>query len=98
MVKSFNADQLANGRLLSLDVMRGMIMILLCGESCMLYESLKHADPGAFGGLINQFFIIPGMAYGFGILFSPLLCLWLEQRCISRIAVSLKKGKAGVPI
>jgi predicted acyltransferase len=48
------------GRLTSLDVMRGVIMILLCGESCRVYESIKHLDPAKpMNGLIDQFFHHP---------------------------------------
>ena len=51
-------DQLkANNRLLSLDVMRGVIMLLLAAESCRVYESLHalHAG-GLFNSVITQFF------------------------------------------
>src|ERR1700712_1268940 len=33
-------------RLISLDVMRGLIMILLAGESCLLYDNLKALHLG----------------------------------------------------
>ena len=44
------------GRLLSIDVMRGLIMIFLAGESCQVYESLKdlHAG-GLFDTTLTQF-------------------------------------------
>jgi predicted acyltransferase len=72
MIKNTTADQLANGRLVSLDVMRGMIMILLCGESCMLYEAIKHIDPAQpMGGLINQFFHHPWHGLHFWDLVQP---------------------------
>lgn len=46
-----------SGRFVSLDVMRGIIMILLCGESCRLYSAIKHIDPEQpMEGIINQFF------------------------------------------
>src|ERR1051325_896946 len=32
-------------RLLSLDVMRGMIMIFLAGESCLVYVALRDMQP-----------------------------------------------------
>ncbi|WP_316817498.1 DUF5009 domain-containing protein [Pedobacter nyackensis] len=50
-------NQLATGRVVSLDVMRGMIMLLLCAESCHLYFALKAlnpAEPAAM--LVEQFF------------------------------------------
>ena len=36
------------GRLLSLDVMRGLIMIFLAGEACLVYESLNNLHVGGF--------------------------------------------------
>jgi len=72
MAKILTADPLANGRLVSLDVMRGMIMILLCGESCMLYEAIKHADPAhSASGLILQFFHHPWHGLRFWDLVQP---------------------------
>ena len=45
-----------SGRLLSIDVMRGLIMILLAGESCSVYESLKNLHAGGvFDFFISQF-------------------------------------------
>jgi predicted acyltransferase len=35
----------AKNRLLSLDVMRGMVMILLAGESCLVYLSFRNLQP-----------------------------------------------------
>jgi len=47
-------------RLLSIDVMRGLIMILLAAESCSVYESLKQLHPeGIFNSFLNQFFHHP---------------------------------------
>lgn len=47
-------------RLLSLDVMRGLIMILLAAESCLLYEHLHDMEwSGGAGLLVNQFFHHP---------------------------------------
>jgi predicted acyltransferase len=44
------------GRVLSIDVMRGLIMILLAGESCSVYESLRNLHPGGFFTvLLDQF-------------------------------------------
>jgi predicted acyltransferase len=72
MANILTADPLANGRLVSLDVMRGMIMILLCGESCMLYEAIKHVDPAhPTGGLITQFFHHPWHGLRFWDLVQP---------------------------
>lgn len=54
-------DQLkANNRLLSLDVMRGIIMLLLAAESCRVYESLHELEwGGLFNSIITQFFHHP---------------------------------------
>lgn len=47
-------------RLISLDVMRGLIMILLAGESARIYESIEHLQPtGIAGTLMEQFFHHP---------------------------------------
>ncbi len=59
-------------RLLSLDVMRGLIMILLAGESCALYESMEHLElPGALGLLVQQFFHHPWHGLHFWDLVQP---------------------------
>src|SRR5471030_3169356 len=59
-------------RLLSIDVMRGLIMILLAGESCSVYESLKglHAG-GVFDGVLRQFFHHPWHGLHFWDLVQP---------------------------
>lgn len=46
-------------RLLSLDVLRGIIMILLIGEGCLLYESLYYLDMPGTRRLVRQFFHNP---------------------------------------
>ncbi|MBS0027059.1 acyltransferase family protein [Chitinophaga sp. 22321] len=49
-----------NQRLISLDVMRGLIMILLAGESARIYESISQLHPpGIAGSIIEQFFHHP---------------------------------------
>lgn len=58
--KDPGASLLSSGRLLSLDVMRGMIMLLLAAESCMLYERLHHLAEGSFAtNITRQFFHHP---------------------------------------
>lgn len=57
-----------NVRLLSLDVMRGMIMILLAAESCRVYESIRELYEE---GLINQFFHHPWHGLRFWDLVQP---------------------------
>lgn len=59
----------ADGRLLSLDVMRGMIMILLAAESCRVYESLH--DLHVMDALITQFFHHPWHGLRFWDLVQP---------------------------
>lgn len=56
------------GRLLSLDVMRGVIMILLAAESCRVYESIKELHEE---GLIQQFFHHPWHGLRFWDLVQP---------------------------
>jgi predicted acyltransferase len=55
-------------RLLSLDVMRGIIMILLAGESCRLYDAIKdwHDNP-----LVEQFMHHPWHGLHFWDLVQP---------------------------
>ncbi|GAA4313285.1 DUF5009 domain-containing protein [Mucilaginibacter gynuensis] len=66
------ANQPVAGRLVSLDVMRGMIMILLCAESCMLFEALKHLEPVQPAALlVDQFFHHPWHGLHFWDLVQP---------------------------
>ncbi|WP_448635496.1 heparan-alpha-glucosaminide N-acetyltransferase domain-containing protein [Pedobacter panaciterrae] len=54
------ATQFVAGRVVSLDVMRGLIMFLLCAESCHLYGALKGLNPVQPAAiLIEQFFHHP---------------------------------------
>ncbi|MEN9571444.1 MAG: hypothetical protein RL172_2675 [Bacteroidota bacterium] len=55
-------------RLLSLDVLRGIIMLLLAAESCTLYEAVNHQAPG---WLIYQFFHHPWHGLRFWDLVQP---------------------------
>ncbi len=62
----------ASKRLLSLDVMRGLIMLLLAAESCMLYEYLEQLKPaGIAGALVQQFFHHPWHGLHFWDLVQP---------------------------
>ncbi len=58
-----------SARLLSLDVMRGLIMLLLAGESCLLYEHLLIIQPE--GKWIQQFFHEPWHGLRFWDLVQP---------------------------
>ena len=53
-------NPLQQQRLLSLDVMRGLIMILLAAESCLVYSSLNDLYPTGFSNhIVQQFFHHP---------------------------------------
>ncbi|CAL1519811.1 DUF5009 domain-containing protein [Chitinophaga sp. MM2321] len=55
-----NNSTTVNQRLISLDVMRGLIMILLAGESARLYKSLNNLEStGIFHSFMQQFFHHP---------------------------------------
>jgi predicted acyltransferase len=59
-------------RLLSLDFLRGLIMVLLALEAAGLYESLEKPSEGSFfHGLINQFFHHPWNGLHFWDLVQP---------------------------
>jgi len=59
-------------RLLSLDVMRGLIMVLLAAESCRVYESLHELTPtGPANLLVAQFFHHPWHGLHFWDLVQP---------------------------
>lgn len=64
-------------RLLSLDVMRGLIMILLAAESCMLYDALNDiASDGSFSGnVVTHFFHHPWHGLRFWDLVQPAFML-----------------------
>jgi predicted acyltransferase len=60
-----------SNRLLSLDFMRGFIMVLLAMESTGLYEHLSDASPGIFHGFMQQFFHHPWNGLHFWDLIQP---------------------------
>jgi predicted acyltransferase len=95
MVKNSDPTQLANGRLLSLDVMRGMIMILLCGESCMLYEAIRHVDAvHPMNGLIMQFFHHPWHGLRFWDLVQPAFMFMAGTAMYISYSRKLAKGQS----
>lgn len=64
--------QIEGKRLLSLDVMRGLIMILLAAESCALYTSFNNFLPDGFtNSFIQQFFHHPWHGLHFWDLVQP---------------------------
>lgn len=59
-------------RLLSLDVMRGLIMILLAAESCRLYENMQEiTDSYSVNVMVQQFFHHPWNGLRFWDLVQP---------------------------
>lgn len=59
-------------RLLSLDVMRGAIMIFLAAESCLVYQSLQDITTDDFSGaVVRQFFHHPWHGLRFWDLVQP---------------------------
>ncbi|PWG79790.1 acyltransferase family protein [Pararcticibacter amylolyticus] len=63
-------------RVLSIDVMRGIIMLLLAGESCLLYFSLSELRlPGFLHELMQQFFHHPWHGLRFWDLVQPAFML-----------------------
>jgi predicted acyltransferase len=95
MVKILTADHPADGRLVSLDVMRGMIMILLCAESCMLYESIKHLNHvQSTGGLITQFFHHPWHGLRFWDLVQPAFMFMAGTAMYISYSRKLEKGQS----
>ncbi len=59
-------------RILSLDVLRGLIMLLLAAESCMLYYNLEQASlPSPVNAVVMQFFHHPWHGLRFWDLVQP---------------------------
>ena len=95
MEKILTADQSAKGRLVSLDVMRGMIMILLCAESCRVYEAIMHLDPAQpMGGLITQFFHHPWHGLRFWDLVQPAFMFMAGAAMYISYSRKLAKGQS----
>lgn len=92
MTNTINADQ-SNYRLSSLDVLRGIIMILLCAESCRVYESIKHLGPsGLAGGFVNQFFHHPWHGLHFWDLVQPAFMFMAGSAMYISYSRKLAKG------
>ncbi|WP_343688628.1 DUF5009 domain-containing protein [Chitinophaga sp.] len=79
----------SSGRLLSLDVMRGIIMILLAGESCRVYDSLHEVWPNAF---IEQFFHHPWHGLHFWDLVQPAFMFMAGTAMYISYESKLRKG------
>lgn len=70
--KGLIKDHIGVGRLASLDIMRGLIMILLCAESCLLYQRLKNVSSvSALAKIVDQFFHHPWHGLHFWDLVQP---------------------------
>jgi predicted acyltransferase len=95
MVNTTHANQLTTGRLMSLDVMRGVIMILLCGESCRVYESIKHVNGARpMSGLIDQFFHHPWHGLHFWDLVQPAFMFMAGAAMYISYSRKLAKGSS----
>ncbi|MGN7205673.1 acyltransferase family protein [Pedobacter sp. SAFR-022] len=95
MTNSITADPHRNYRLISLDVLRGIIMILLCAESCRVYESIKHLGPsGVAGGLVNQFFHHPWHGLHFWDLVQPAFMFMAGSAMYISYSRKLAKGSS----
>lgn len=82
-----------NGRLLSLDVMRGLIMILLAGESCLLYQSLSTVAEGTiFSNITIQFFHHPWHGLHFWDLVQPAFMMMAGSALYLSYTKKLSKG------
>src|ERR1700744_110568 len=80
-------------RLISLDVMRGLIMILLAGESCLVYENLRALHLGGVAdGFINQFFHHPWHGLHFWDCVQPAFMLMAGAAMYISYQSKLKKG------
>lgn len=83
----------SSGRLISLDVMRGLIMILLAGESCLLYEHLKGLHLGGFSDVfIGEFFHHPWHGLHFWDLVQPAFMLMAGSAMYISYHSKLQKG------
>jgi predicted acyltransferase len=80
-------------RLVSLDVMRGLIMILLAGESCEVWGSLSDLQMGAGADvIINQFFHHPWHGLRLWDLIQPAFMLMAGLAMYISYQSKLKKG------
>lgn len=93
MTNTITADPQSNYRVISLDVLRGIIMILLCAESCRVYESIKHLGPTGLGaGLVDQFFHHPWHGLHFWDLVQPAFMFMAGSAMYISYSRKLAKG------
>lgn len=80
-------------RVLSLDVMRGLIMLLLAAESCSVYVSLNNLNlPYALSALTQQFFHHPWHGLRFWDLVQPAFMLMAGSAMYISYYYNTKKG------
>ncbi|MES2428401.1 MAG: DUF5009 domain-containing protein, partial [Bacteroidota bacterium] len=81
------------GRLVSLDVMRGLIMILLAGESCEVWSSLSDMSfPPNADWFLNQFFHHPWHGLRLWDLIQPAFMLMAGSAMYLSYQSKLKQG------
>lgn len=87
-------DSFAGKRLLSLDVMRGLIMILLCAEEAQVYSSLEalSSEGTWFHGLVQQFFHHPWNGLRFWDLVQPAFMTMAGSALYISTMQKMKKG------
>ncbi len=86
-------NNLSNKRLLVLDIMRGLIMILLAGESCRLYESFHDLDlPAPAALFVSQFFHHPWHGLRFWDLVQPAFMTMAGAALYISYYAKLQKG------
>lgn len=87
------ANQFVAGRVMSLDVMRGLIMLLLCAESCHLYGALKSLNPvHPAAMLVEQFFHHPWHGLRFWDLIQPAFMFMAGAAMFISYSRKLEKG------
>lgn len=80
-------------RVLSLDVMRGVIMLLLAAESCAVYVSLESLNlPAPCNGVTQQFFHHPWHGLRFWDLVQPAFMLMAGSAMYISYYANTKKG------
>lgn len=86
-------NQVLTGRVISLDVMRGLIMILLCAESCLVFVALEKLDPvQPFALIVEQFFHHPWHGLRFWDLVQPSFMFIAGAAMYISYSSKLKKG------
>lgn len=87
-------DITKSGRLVSLDVMRGLIMILLAAESAQVYVSLHELHlPGILNAFAEQFFHHPWHGLRFWDLVQP---AFMTMAGTAMYISYVQKGKKGI--